>query len=151
MNTMLWTLTPEAVISDDAIFRILAVTDHLGNTSKKLPTKLHLSYVDPEDPEENSNETLTLVYNFFFWGGEWIDLLVQRKRQNISLQIRRCIKCRDKLNLYWSIKKNLESQHFPWTSYAILNHEDTSPNTRCRAWYVPASLPGPAFCGCWYR
>ena len=100
MNTMLLTLTPEAVISDDAIFRILAVTGHLGNTSKKLPTKLHLSYVDPEDPEENSNEILTLDYKIFFWGGEWIDLLVQRKRQNISLQIRRCIKCRDKLNLY---------------------------------------------------
>lgn len=62
-NTMLLTLTPEAVISDDAIFRILAVTGHLGNTSKKLPTKLHLSYMDPEDPGENSNEILTLDYN----------------------------------------------------------------------------------------
>lgn len=56
-NTMLLTLTPEDVISDDAVFRILAVAGYLGNASKKLPTQLRLIYSDDED------ETLNLSYS----------------------------------------------------------------------------------------
>lgn len=62
-NTMLLTLTPEDIISDDAVFRILAVTGFLGNASPKLPTKASLSYKDPEYPEDNENDTWILDYN----------------------------------------------------------------------------------------
>ena len=62
-NTMLLTLAPEELISSDAVFRILAVTGFLGNTSKKLPTKANLSYKDPEFPDENENDIWILGYN----------------------------------------------------------------------------------------
>lgn len=61
-NTMLLTLVPEELIDADAVFRILAVTGFLGNASEKLPTKVNISYMDPEFPEDNENETWILDY-----------------------------------------------------------------------------------------
>lgn len=63
-NTMLLTLAPEPLMADDAVFRILAVTGYLGHASKKLPSKVEVSYRDPEDPAENSDETWALNYGF---------------------------------------------------------------------------------------